>query len=207
MLCAALIALGVGFALSKNETISARADSTEMYDASEAGNINKTALKELAQSAGYSSYNELCTALQSGAKNATDFSGATVKFGGQTWYAVYLTGGTGRATLTLWIASSVANTMFSDGTYNNSVSTSIKSNDYTYSWIRSAINMGETTNNGNYYGSWNNAASACTPTVYNKSTRAPRAYCAPTAFTHFSDFVNGGTCASVVVPGPTGDNI
>ncbi len=207
MLCAALIALGVGFALSKNETISARADSTEMYDASEAGNINKTALKELAQSAGYSSYNELCTALQSGAKNATDFSGATVKFGGQTWYAVYLTGGTGRATLTLWIASSVANTMFSDGTYNNSVSTSIKSNDYTYSWIRSAINMGETTNNGNYYGSWNNAASACTPTVYNKSTRAPRAYCAPTAFTHFSDFVNGGAYASVVVPGPTGDNV
>ncbi|MDE6059161.1 MAG: hypothetical protein K2G44_03870, partial [Clostridia bacterium] len=166
--------------------------------------LDDDALDALASAAGYSDINKMMDALDAGTiLNSPRFGGHTVTIGGMQWWPVYAQG----KKLTLWLVNSIGGYTFSDGTYNNHASTSIKSNNYTYSWIRAAINVGQT-DIGYYYGTWNNSSTAaCTPTQFqNNVSSRPGVVVAPTDFTTFAPFVSGAYSA-FVLPGPTGDNV
>ena len=199
ILCAALIALGVGFALPKREIKTARAASGLPF--------TKSDLDALAAAAGYSNYGTMYDdVINNGtALNAGSFGNHTVEFGGMIWWPVLVSATGDDIILTLWAKDSAGSHTWSDGTNSSSTSTNPASNDYTYSWIRAAINAGKT-DIGYYYGKWGNSSSDQQPTQYQNSQKSPSAQMAPTSFTAYEDFVTGGAYASYLVP-VAGDNV
>ncbi len=204
VLCAAACALAAIPVLSTTSTKTAKAAGTDFYDG---GDLNADALDAWAASTSgksYSDLGDLIDDVQSGTTlKASNYSSA-ITFGGMEWWPVLVEKSGDSAVLTLWHKNSIGNYSFSDGTYSTKA-TSPASNDYTNSWIRAALNMGQT-DLGYYYGGYPNG-SGTTCTKYQNNQKSASANCAPTAFTTFKEFVAGGTYADFILPGPTGDNI
>ncbi|MDE5943454.1 MAG: hypothetical protein K2H30_04515, partial [Clostridia bacterium] len=202
LLCTVALALGVSFAMPKNNIKTASASTSLPFSNSE--------LEALAAAAKYSDFSAMSYDLyyNDASVNASTFGSYTVSLGGYEWFPVLANASEEKINLTLWLKNGVGPYPFSDGTYSSSTAVLTQpNNDYRYSWIRSAINAGQTSDNGVYYG---NYSGTTPPTRYenHEQSISPRAICAPVAFNAFMGFVEGGDYAKhVVAGGDYGDNL